>query len=94
VGCKTFAQTPLSNTEARLTLPDSIHIPHASIESGDYVAEVLRGSNTAEPFWYYVLQRKDSPEILDLAKYNTFQEALEGANQAVAKMHSAASGAQ
>ena len=48
------------------------------------------GNNAAEPFWYYVLQRKDSPEILDLAKYESFEQAIEGAKSAVAAMHRAA----
>lgn len=72
-------------------MPDSSDDPQRTrIERGTYTAEVLQGNNASEQFWYYVLQRKDSPEILDLAKYNTFDEAIEGARQAVARMQRAA----
>jgi len=72
-------------------VPDSTNNPERTqIEGLDHIAEVLQGNNAAEPFWYYVLQRKDSPEILDLAKYDSFEQAIEGAKRAVAAMHRAA----
>jgi|SRR5215469_2142957 len=77
--------------EGGCNVPGSVHDPERThIQQGDYTAEVLQGNNVAEPFWYYVLQRKDSPEILDLAKYNTFDEAIEGAKLAVGRMQQAA----
>jgi hypothetical protein len=60
------------------------------VECGEYLAEVLQGNNTSEPFWYYVLQRKGSSEILELAKYNTFEAAVEAANRALGRMQRAA----
>ena len=59
------------------------------IESSDYVAEVLQG-NSPEPFWYYVLQRKGSSEILDLMKFRDYEDAIKAARQAVARMSRAA----
>lgn len=61
------------------------------IESSDYMAEVLRG-NGEEPFWYYLLQRKGSSEIIDLVKFANYEEAVREARLAVARMHRAAAG--
>ena len=71
-------------------MPDSTDNAKVTrIERGDYLAELLQSNNKAEPFWYYVLQRKDSPEILHLDKYETFEEAIEAANLALARLKSA-----
>jgi len=59
------------------------------VEGSDYVAEVLQG-NSPEPFWYYVLQRKGSSEILDLMKFKDYEDAIKAARQAVARMSRAA----
>jgi len=60
------------------------------IENADYVAEVLRASGR-DPFWYYVLQRKGSSEILDIMKFENYEDASEGgARQALARLHRAA----
>jgi len=59
------------------------------IEHGDYIAEVLR-ANGPDPFWYYVLQRKGSSEILDLMKFEKYEDASEGARRALARLHRAA----
>jgi hypothetical protein len=64
--------------------------PPRIITHGNYVAEILWGSNTTERFWYYVLRRKDSPEMLDLQKYSTLEAAIEGAKAAIGRMHRAA----
>ena len=72
-------------------MPESSNNPKRTrIERNEYTADILQGNNASEQFWYYVLQRKDSSEILDLAKYDTFAEAIEGAKQAVARMQRAA----
>jgi hypothetical protein len=63
---------------------DSSHDPF--IESGRYRAEVLRGG-TIERFWYYVIRRKDSNEVLDLAKFESCEEAMEAARKALARMN-------
>jgi len=59
------------------------------VESSHYVAEVLQG-NSPEPFWYYILQRKGSSEILDLMKFKDYEDAIKAARQAVARMSRAA----
>lgn len=59
------------------------------IEGGHYVAEVLQGDST-EPFWYYVLQRQDSTEILELVKFETVEAAIEGAKRALSRVNRAA----
>ena len=56
---------------------------------GNYLVEVLQGSDTAEHFWYYVVQRKGSNEIIDLVKFNTYAEAMESARQVLATMNRA-----
>ena len=61
----------------------------ARIEAGKYRAEVLRGG-TLEPFWYYIIQRKDSNEILDLAKFASYEQAVEAARRTLAQMNSEA----
>ena len=63
---------------------DSSHDP--VIESGKYRAEVLRGG-TREPFWYYVIRRKDSNQILDLAKFESREEAMQAARAELARMN-------
>ena len=61
-------------------MPASFHRSRRiRVERGEYITEVLQGNNGAEPFWYYVLQRKDSSDILHLAKYDSFDEAIEAA---------------
>lgn len=47
-----------------------------------------------ETFWYYVLHRDGSPEIIDLKKYNTYGDAVEGATKVLARMNRAASAAE
>jgi len=59
------------------------------IEHGEYMAEVLQG-NGPDPFWYYILQRKDSSEILDLMKFEKYEDASEGARRALVRLHRAA----
>jgi len=59
------------------------------IENGDYIAEVLHG-NRPEPFWYYVVRRKSSGEVLDLVRFEKYEDAVEGARKAVIEMRQAA----
>lgn len=61
------------------------------MERGNYLVEVLQGSDTAEQFWYYVVQRKGSNEIIDLVKFDTYEEAMESARQVLATMNRPAS---
>ena len=48
------------------------------IESGKYVAEILQGDNP-QPFWYYMIQRKGSNQIVDLMKFGSKRQAIEAA---------------
>lgn len=58
----------------------------ARIEAGKYQADVLRGG-TIERFWYYIIRRKDSSEIIHLAKYESYEQALEAAREALARIN-------
>lgn len=71
-------------------MPDSNRPMPFRIERGNYLAEVLQGSGTAEHFWYYVVQRKDSDEIIDMVKFSTYEEAMESARQVLATLNRAA----
>jgi len=55
------------------------------IENGDYIAEVLHG-NRPEPFWYYVVRRKSSGEVLDLIRFEKYEDAVAGARKAITEM--------
>ena len=72
-------------------MPDSDHPMPSRIERGNYLAEVLQGSGTAEHFWYYVVRRKGSNEIIDMAKFATYEKAVESARQVLATLNRAAS---
>ncbi len=47
----------------------------------------------AETFWYYVVHRDGLSEVIDLKKVSTYDKALEGAQNALARMSRAASAA-
>ena len=66
-------------------LPDTIPPIPCRIERGNYLADILQGSS-AKPFWYYIVQRKGSAEIIDLVKFDTYEQALEAATQILVKM--------
>lgn len=69
---------------------DSSHGP-THIERGKYTADVLHHTN-AEPFWYYVIQRKESNGIIDLVKFHTYEQALARARKVLTKLNQAATG--
>ena len=69
-------------------MPDSNR--PSRIERGNYSVEVLQGSDSPEQFWYYIVQRKGSNEIIDLVKFDTYEEAMESARQVLATMNRAA----
>ena len=54
------------------------------LEHGDHFADVLEGNNGTEPFWYYILQRKGSNQIIDLMKFDTQEAAFQAAGKALA----------
>lgn len=58
----------------------------ARIESGKYQADVQRGG-TKEPFWYYVIRRKGSNEVIHIGKFETRKEAMEAAQQVLDRMN-------
>jgi hypothetical protein len=66
------------------------------ITQGRYVAEILQSRNTTdtETFWYYVLHRDGLPEVIDLKKFSTYDQAMEGAKNVLAGMNRAASAAE
>ena len=59
------------------------------IEQGSYRAEILQGSS-AEPFWYYVIQRNGSQEIIDLMKFDSRDRAIEAAQLVLQRLNQAA----
>jgi hypothetical protein len=59
------------------------------MEQGNYLADVLRHTSDTEQFWYYLIQRRGSNEILDLVKAANYEEAMEAARQALARMQRA-----
>lgn len=71
-------------------MQDSSHNP-THIEHGSYRADVLRGG-TIEGFWYYAIRRKDSNEIIHLAKFDSYEQAMEAARNVLARMNFKATG--
>ncbi|HVH87373.1 MAG TPA: hypothetical protein VM912_11655 [Terriglobales bacterium] len=69
-------------------MPDSNQ--PSRIECGNYSIKVLQGSGTAEQFWYYIVQRKGSNEIIDLVKFDSYEKAMEAARQVLVSMNRAA----
>ena len=65
------------------------HLMRCRIERGNYLSDVMKADD-AEPFWYYLIQRKDSNEAIDLAKFDTYEQAVEAATQVLVKMDRAA----
>jgi len=65
-------------------MQDPSHNP-TRIEDGKYRADVLRGG-TVEPFWYYVVRRTDSNEVIHLAKFESYEQALNAARTALARI--------
>jgi len=58
------------------SLSDSTIQP-THIEHGNYTADVLHHTS-AKPFWYYVVHRKESSGFIDLVKFNTYEQAVDG----------------
>jgi hypothetical protein len=61
----------------------------AHIERGDYQADVQRGG-TVEPFWYYIIRRKDSNQIINIEKFKNRKQAIEAAQDVLARMNPSA----
>ena len=73
-------------------MSDSNHPEPTHIELGGYTADVLHHTS-AEPFWYYVIKRKDSSRVIDLVRFKTYEQAIAGARQMLARLtRTAASG--
>ena len=53
------------------------------LERGDHIADVLEGNNGAERFWYYIIQRKGSSQIIDLVKFDTQEAAFQAVGKAL-----------
>jgi hypothetical protein len=54
-------------------MQDPSHDP-MRIENGKYQADVQRGG-TVEPFWYYLIRRKDSNEIINIGKFENSERS-------------------
>jgi hypothetical protein len=54
-------------------LSGSNHPEPTHIELGNYTADVLHHA-TAKPFWYYVVQRKESSGVIDLVRFDTYEQ--------------------
>jgi hypothetical protein len=66
-------------------LSDSDHPEPSHIELGSYTADVLHHTS-AEPFWYYVIKRKDSSRVIDLVRFKTYEQPIAGAREILAKL--------
>lgn len=53
---------------------------------GNYVAEVLF-SSLSSPSWYYIVQRAGSSKVIDLARFDTREQAREAAQQALKRLN-------
>jgi len=69
--------------------PDASDSMPSRVEPNNYVAEVLQ-AGTTETFWYYTIRRKNSNEILGIAKFETYDQALTAAREALARLNRAA----
>jgi len=69
-------------------LPDSSHPEPTRIERGNYIADVLHHTS-AESFWYYVIQRRESNGIIDLVKFKTYEQAIARAQEVLAQLNQA-----
>ena len=65
-------------------MQDSGHDP-TRIEEGRYRADVV-GGGTVETFWYYVIRRNDSNEVIQIATFEYSEQALNAARMALARM--------
>jgi len=63
--------------------------PHR-IERGNYIADVLHHTSP-EPFWYYVIQRKGSNEVIDVVKFDTYEQAMAASKEVLVKLIQATS---
>lgn len=73
--------------EISLVVECSHSIP-CRIERGNYLVDVLQ-AGIAKPFWYYVIQRRGSDQIIDLVKFDNYEQALEAATEMLARMNQA-----
>jgi hypothetical protein len=62
------------------------HKKPTRIERGNYTADVLHHTS-AESLWYYVIQRKDSNEVIDLVKFNTYEQAIARVREVLATLN-------
>jgi hypothetical protein len=84
-----FVASIAQHSRERNTLPDAIHPEPIHMEGGNYTADVLHHTN-AEPFWYYVIHRKDSNGVIDRVKFNTYKQAIARAREVLARLNQAA----
>jgi hypothetical protein len=52
------------------------------ISRGAFIVEVLPGGS-GRPFWYYMVRRIDSRELVDLAKFDSYEAACIAAEKAL-----------
>jgi hypothetical protein len=70
-------------------VPDFGHPRPSRIERGNYIAQVLHHTSP-ESFWYYIIQRNGSNGVIDLVKFDSYQQAVTEARQALQKLNQAA----
>ena len=66
-------------------MPNSSSNPNR-ISQGSYSAEILQASRLSEHFWYYVIQHKGSGAIIDLVRFDTYEQAVDEARKVLARM--------
>ena len=67
-------------------MPDFGRRQSSRIERGNYIAEVLHHTSV-DSFWYYIIRRKDSSGVIDLVKFNSYEQAIAQARQALQKLN-------
>ena len=66
-------------------MPNSGRQP-SRIERGNYIAEVLHHTS-ADSFWYYIIRRKDSSGVIDLVRFDSYEQAIAEARQALQELN-------
>ena len=70
-------------------MPDSDAAEPTRLERGNYIADVLHHTSV-ESFWYYIIQRRGSREVIDLVKCDSYEQAIAASQQVLEKLNVAA----
>ena len=71
-------------------MPDSAQPRPSSTERGNYTAHVMHHTSV-ESFWYYIIQRRGSNEVIDLVKCDSYEQAIAASRRVLERLDQAAS---